>query len=196
VSKYLSDSVKNGKNKNNLSVTQSVRMNNEIEAVLDDTTLTSKEREEKIRVIRAKYYSNTFVNIVEEPEQNLFPDSQWEMLKGLLEFNNQIERNKLIITTHSPFIINYLPIAIKTYLLKAKLSEDDKLNNELNEIYPLESSINPDNIAVYELDEKDGTIKKLEDYKGLPSDENYLNNKLEDVNDTYVKLLEFEDKCR
>ncbi|MCF8337862.1 MAG: ATP-binding protein, partial [Bacteroidales bacterium] len=46
VSKYLSDSVKNGKNKNNLSVTQSVRMNNEIEAVLDDTTLTSKEREE------------------------------------------------------------------------------------------------------------------------------------------------------
>ncbi|MCF8232411.1 MAG: ATP-binding protein [Bacteroidales bacterium] len=196
VSKYLSDSVKNGKNKNNLSVTQSIRMNNEIEAILDDTTLTSNEREEKIRAIRAKYYSNTFVNIVEEPEQNLFPDSQWEMLKALLEFNNQIDGNKLIITTHSPFIINYLPLAIKTYLLKAKVSEDDKLIKKLNEIYPIKSSINPDDIAVYELDEKDGTIKKLEDYKGLPSDENYLNNKLEDVNDTFVQLVEFEDKCR
>ncbi|MBO4372301.1 MAG: AAA family ATPase, partial [Bacteroidales bacterium] len=53
------------------------------------------------------------LNIIEEPEQNLFPSSQRKMLNALLEFNNSVEENQLIITTHSPYIINYLMLAIK-----------------------------------------------------------------------------------
>jgi len=46
------------------------------------------------------------------------------------------------------------------------------------------------------LNEIDGTIKKLEDYKGLPSDENYLNNGLEDSNELFAQLQELEKGWR
>ncbi|MBR3712157.1 MAG: AAA family ATPase, partial [Bacteroidales bacterium] len=42
-------------------------------------------------------------NIIEEPEQNLFPPSQRSMLFALLQFNNVSEHNSMIITTHSPY---------------------------------------------------------------------------------------------
>ncbi len=44
-----------------------------------------------------------FINIVEEPEQNLFPDTQIRMLFSLLSYRNLNEKNKLIVTTHSPY---------------------------------------------------------------------------------------------
>ena len=42
------------------------------------------------------------------------------------------------------------------------------------------STVNANDLAIYELDEFDGSIKKLPDYQGLPSDENTLNCNLED----------------
>ena len=45
---------------------------------------------------------------------------------------------------------------------------------------------------IYELSENDGTIKMLPDYKGLPSDENYLNSSLEDSNELFAQLQEIE----
>jgi predicted ATP-dependent endonuclease of OLD family len=44
-----------------------------------------------------------FINIVEEPEQNLLPDTQIRMLFSLLSYRNLNEKNKLIVTTHSPY---------------------------------------------------------------------------------------------
>lgn len=59
---------------------------------------------------------NSFVNIVEEPEQNLFPVSQLELIKSLVSICNQNENNKLLISTHSPYVlatINNLILANK-----------------------------------------------------------------------------------
>ena len=39
------------------------------------------------------------------------------MLESLLSFNNENENNKLIITTHSPYLINYLTLAVKADLV-------------------------------------------------------------------------------
>lgn len=52
-----------------------------------------------------RYISSSFVNIVEEPEQNLFPTSQQKVINSLLEYNNAIKENKLVICTHSPYIL-------------------------------------------------------------------------------------------
>ncbi len=194
VSKYLVSLINEKQNKNHLTVSQSLRMNDEISSIIKNKDLSKEEMELELEKITAKYYPSFFINIVEEPELNLFPDSQWKVLESLIGFNNEIDDNKLIITTHSPFIINFLPIAVKSYSLKHKTGNDRKLQSKLNEVYPLSSSINPDDLVVYELDEKNGTINKLEDYKGLPSDDNYLNNKLGYINDTFTNLLEIEDK--
>ena len=61
--------------------------------------------EEKLK----KFIPSSFINIVEEPEQNLFPTSQQRVINSLLEFNNKLVDNKLIITN-----INYFYNIIST----------------------------------------------------------------------------------
>ena len=67
-----------------------------------------------------------------------------------------------------------------------------KKRNELSSLFPLESTINDTDLAIYELDETNGTIKILPNYKGLPSDENELNEQLDESNEVFAQLLEFQ----
>ncbi|MCP6711396.1 ATP-binding protein, partial [Klebsiella pneumoniae] len=66
-----------------------------------------------VSALSRRFNKSAFINIVEEPEQNLFPSSQWEMLKSLLEFNRQGKSNRLVLTTHSPYIVSYLSLAVQ-----------------------------------------------------------------------------------
>ncbi|MCB4235403.1 hypothetical protein LDL59_10860 [Kaistella anthropi] len=50
------------------------------------------------------------------------------------------------------------------------------------------------NVAVYQLDEKDGSVKKLETIDGIPSDKNYLNDTLVESNLLFDSLLEIEQE--
>jgi hypothetical protein len=173
----------------------SIRMNEEITSLMLKQAVSEEERNFSLIEIRIKYLGKGFINIVEEPEQNLFPKSQRVILNSLLEFANMSSGNKLIITTHSPYIINYLTLAVKAHLLKDR-TKTDVLKKKLGDIVPLHSTVNPDDLAIYELDERNGTIKKLGNYKGLPSDDNYLNEGLEESNDLFSKLLDIEDLCQ
>ena len=197
VSWFLSNSVKkqSALSKEQMSSEERERFRKGVTEIWDDNSLTEEQRRVALSVLSSKFNKTAFINIVEEPEQNLFPESQWQMLKSLLEFNNLNKGNKLIITTHSPYIINYLSLAIKGYTLSKKVNSDE-LKKELQNIIPLASIVNPNDLAVYELNEEDGSIKKLDDYFGLPSDENYLNNSLGKSNDLFINLLEIEDRCQ
>ncbi|PIZ05393.1 MAG: ATP-binding protein [Flavobacteriales bacterium CG_4_9_14_0_2_um_filter_32_27] len=194
VTKYLIEFVKQGEKKllELLSTDQTIRRNNELKALntlgLVEKTLRSNEKK-----INEKYVSKYFVNIVEEPEQNLFPSSQRLLLNQLLAYNNG--NNLLIITTHSPYLINYLTLSVKAEMVKQKLNSEES-KRKLAEIVPLEATLSPENLVIYELNEKDGSIRKLSDYKGLPSDENFLNNSLEDSNELFSQLQEIEKGWR
>ena len=197
VSKYLSKSISENQEdpKRTLTVEQSVRFANEIMNLTSDERLKDNERSKKIKEVKARYFNKCYINIVEEPEQNLFPTSQQQMLNSLLEFNNENEGNKLIITTHSPYLINYLTLAIEANNLKKKVKRPD-LENILQSIVPLNSTVNPNDLAIYQLDENEGSIKLLGNYKGLPSDENTLNENLAFSNDQFSELLDIEDLCQ
>lgn len=195
VSRYLSNVIFDTdiSLKRNMSVTQSIRMDKEISDLVNNLSAIAKEQE--IEKIRARYYNKCFINIIEEPEQNLFPTSQRQMLNSLLEFNNMNKGNKLIMTTHSPYLINYLTLAVKADMVsKANLNSDSK--NKLNKIVPQYSIVKSNDLVIYELNENDGTIKILPDYRGLPSDENYLNSRLEDSNELFAQLQEIEKGWR
>jgi predicted ATPase len=178
-----------------MSVTQAIRMDNEIEILRLNKKIPDIDKQKDIELIRAKYYSKCFINVVEEPEQNLFPTSQWEMLKNLLIFNNLSSGNKLIVTTHSPYIINYLTIAVKGHEMYMKYHSDD-FYSKMDRIISKESVVDANELAIYECNDIDGSINLLGDYNGLPSDENYLNNRLGEVNDLFVKLLEIDEQCQ
>lgn len=147
-----------------------------------------------ISVLSSKFNKTSFINIIEEPEQNLFPTSQWQLLKSLLEFNNLIIGNKLIMTTHSPYIINYLSIAIQAGYLKEKIKSNNFLLKKLDSIVPLSSTVNSKEVSIYQLDEEKGTISKLNSYEGIPSDKNLLNESLADGNSLFDSLLEIEQE--
>jgi len=163
--------------------------------ILRDSTYTEEQRRILLSNLAAKFNIKRTLNIIEEPEQNLFPSSQQGMLYKLLELNNKNNENELIITTHSPYIIGYLTLAVKAMELYRKTDNKD-IKRKINNIVPYESAVNHEKLVVYELDEKNGTIRQLEDYKGIPSGKNYLNKELADKNELFSQLLDIEDLCK
>lgn len=199
VSGYLANSVKKQSetNKETMSSEELQRFKKGVEDIWNNTTLTDEQKRVALSVLSSKFNKTAFINIVEEPEQNLFPTSQWQMLQSLLKFNSMNKGNKLIMTTHSPYIINFLSIAIQGEFLENKIKKSDKKDILLPKLYaliPKESLISAKNVVVYQLDEKDGSVTKLEAIDGIPSDKNYLNETLVESNLLFDSLLEIEQE--
>jgi predicted ATPase len=195
VSKYLSEFLNKEHDasiKQN-SVEESKRITKELEKILSNPHLTEELKNAAIELLSSKNKYASFINIVEEPEQNLFPSSQRNILNSLLEFANNSDGNKLIMTTHSPYIINYLSVSIQGFCLKEKKLTDELLG-KLNRVVPVKSIVNPLDIVVYQLNEADGTIQKLPQFEGIPSDKNYLNSSLMEANQLFDSLLEIEEE--
>jgi len=75
--------------------------------------------------------------IVEEPEQNLYPFTQVALLESMVTLCFSSHKHGYTITTHSPFILNFLNVLIMRYYKNIA----DK------------ASINPDDLSVYEMQE-------------------------------------------
>jgi predicted ATPase len=194
VSNYLANSVKKqSENKEPMSGEELMRFKKGVQDIWNNESLTDEQKRIALSVLSSKFNKTAFVNIVEEPEQNLFPSSQWKMLQSLLKLNNMNDGNKLIMTTHSPYLINYLTLAVKAGILIPEIKTDEQAN-ELAQIVPLQSAIRPEDLAIYELDERSGTIQALKTYDDLPSDENNLNEKLDEGNELFAQLLELQQK--
>lgn len=193
VSQYLSGSVKEQANKSTkMSSDEANRFEKEVSSIWENADLSEEQRRIALSILSSKFNKSAFINIVEEPEQNLFPSSQWELMQSLLTFNNSLDANKLVITTHSPYLINGLTIAVKAGILKEKAASNDNVQEKISAIYPIDSSIMPNDIVIYEFDEESGSISLLETYQGLPSDDNFLNSMLEKTNDKFADLLEIQ----
>ena len=149
-----------------------------------------------LKEILKQFIPSSFINIVEEPEQNLFPNSQRNVVNTLLKYNNNVSDNKLIITTHSPYVINYLMLSIKASEIEQRCGDNKEIKSRLYEIVPEKASTPLQDVAIYELDENTGTISKLKESFGLPSNENYLNDELGESNVLFSELLEIEDLCQ
>ena len=175
------------------SLEEQRKIEKQIERIMEDPKLTAKMKQDNIKQLISSRKPSCFINIVEEPEQNLFPSSQQGLLYELLKYANEKEESRLIMTTHSPYIINYLTLCVEATNLQDKsINAEDK--QQLEQIVPKGSTIKPDDLVVYELYEDLGIIRILENYEGLPSDENLLNVKLGEGNEQFAKLLELEKK--
>lgn len=193
VTEYLSKAIKNelSKSRKEFSREEEIKIRNTINRLLSRKDISDEVLRVALEQLSAQHTYNSFINIVEEPEQNLFPSSQRLILNYLIRHYNQEENNRLIITTHSPYVINYLTLAIKAKEILKNSTSDVKSKVDL--VTPSASVVNSSNVSIYELNEISGEIVKLGKYKGLPSDENYLNVHLEEFNNLFVQLLEIED---
>ncbi|MBQ3688395.1 MAG: AAA family ATPase [Bacteroidales bacterium] len=164
--------------------------------ILNNPNYTQEQKNILLSRLAGKSNIKSVFNIIEEPEQNLFPSSQRNMLFELLKFNNVSADNSMIITTHSPYIVGNMTLAIKSATLYSKTSNDET-KAKIAAIVPEKSSINATDVVIYEFDDKTRTINELEHQNGLPSDQDYLNNALGDTNDLFSDLLDLEvEICR
>ncbi len=196
VSHYLAHSVKkqSDSNKESMSSEEIQRFKKGVEDIWSNENLTDEQKRIALSVLSSKFNKTAFINIVEEPEQNLFPSSQKDMLFSLLKFNALNEDNRLIMTTHSPYLVNYLTLAVKANFIYEKVKNDIENSSILHEIVPSGAAIKQDDLVIYQLNEKDGIITKLETHNGLPSDANQLNERLDESNELFAQLLEIQQK--
>ena len=129
--------------------------------------------------------------VVEEPECNLFPQKQVELLQFLIAqvcYNSRM----LTITTHSPYLLS----ALNNYLYAAALAKDlPKAKNQLEEVIPSLFWLEVNDSAVYSLGERinSGTYcKNLIDAETGLVDFNYLDGVSIMMGEEFGKLQDIQ----
>lgn len=164
-------------------------------ASIAESTLDERDKQERME----RYFSpnRRFINIVEEPEQNLYPETQCKVVNHLVSIANQHDGNRLLLSTHSPFVVNDLvssSMAASIYAdpkLAGNLQESTKLNVLWQKSYAVAQS----DMALYEFSEH-GEIKQLDASSGFFSDANMLNACLTRWNDMFGQLLLIRERVR
>ncbi|WP_278832395.1 AAA family ATPase [Porphyromonas cangingivalis] len=197
ISKYFSSSIKNEHSTSSeLSPEEKERFQEEALRIIDNKLFTEVQKQALLSKLGSRFRKTSFCNIVEEPEQNLYPTSLRGVINSLLEYNNEIKDNRLIITTHSLYLLGYLSLAIQAKVVLNKLSESHPKRSEFLEkvkkIVPIKSATNSDDILIYEL--KEGSAVPLPCEYGLPSDQNLLNNLLGNAGELFDELLDLEER--
>ncbi len=190
VTNYLTNIVSTRKSQDNknLSVEELQRLREEVNKIINHDRLSDAVKEAALAEISKKFRYSGLVNIVEEPEENLFPSSQRNVLNSLLSCALRQDGNELVFTTHSPYMINFLTLAIKAGEVNKKNGNLDLIGN----IVPVDALIDGKDVSIYQLE--DGNAAVLATYNGLPSDTNYLNNSLFETNQYFNDLLDIEDQ--
>jgi predicted ATPase len=108
---------------------------------------------------------------IEEPELSLFPDAQCKLIDNLIKncFINNINPVELLISTHSPYIVNYLNLLIKRF--------DKNID---------EAKYNYDELAVYQV--ADGSLINLVAKNERLVNTNPLSDTINDIYNEYEKL--------
>jgi predicted ATPase len=137
-----------------------------------------------LRDKRTKYHSTNF--IIEEPEQNLFPETQRDLIYFIFNKINLGENYSLLLTTHSPYILYAINNCLMGDVISSKLSNEEK-----KEFLSKNSWISPDKVNILEINKKDGTIHSIKNPKTGTVDKHYFNKTMNDIMDEYYTMLSF-----
>ncbi len=123
--------------------------------------------------------------IIEEPEQNLFPETQKELIYHLLNKVSRTDKNhSLTLTTHSPYVLYALNNCMLGGLVKDNIPKD-----ELDEFPSKLSWIDPELVSVWEIENK--TIRPIKNNETGTVNKHYFNGIMNDVMEEYYDLLTF-----
>lgn len=173
-----------------------------------DTFTSKKEREEKIEEFNTKLRENNpdarkhlikfrrlldnlhktqnSQFIIEEPEQNLFPETQRDLVYYLLGKCLSKEGNRLTLTTHSPYVLYALNNCMMGGVVYDKMSDRDK-----NRLKCQSARIKPDDVSVYEI--HDGTLKRIQQDDRLLG-KNFFDAKMKELMDDFYVMLNYYGK--
>lgn len=175
------------------SPAENERVRNILAHLTGSTNDNEEELIERLRgFIQGRVYSHTQF-IVEEPEQNLFPQTQMDLLYHLISEINHGRNHRLVLTTHSPYVLYALNNCMMAYLVKDRI--DDETASKIDST---KYTLNPEDVSVWSIkdgylrNEKNEPHKTIQDERGLIR-KNYFNEVMRQVMSDFNKLLEFDD---
>ena len=129
------------------------------------------------------FKTNNSQFIIEEPEMNLFPETQRDLVYHLLNKCLEREGNRLTITTHSPYILYALNNCMMAGLVYDKMDEESKSRLKCGT-----SKISPSDVSIYEIQE--GVVKRIQKEDGLIQD-NYFDQQMGKLMDDFYLMLNY-----
>jgi len=181
VSDYLGNIVASGKERP-MSVEELQKLQKETSKIMENENLSDSVKNAMLKHLSSRSRYNCFVNIVEEPELSLFPESQNSMIRLLCKVNNGTTDNMLLLTSHSPYtlaILNNLVLAYKAYE-----KGDDNIKRKVAEIVPPEYHIDPESLTAFSL-----TEAEIENYQSVLSESSGIisKNDLDSVSELIMR---------
>lgn len=171
-------------------INDTVNIDKLYEKVMGIVTISKEQLKDNLDSLRSlleslfKYrYSEIFL---EEPEQNLFPNTQEMFVYWLLELIKCGDRkNVLTLTTHSPYIL----FSLNNCMMGGLVNKNVPFQKQ-KEFLSHNAWIDPKKVSIYEI--HDGTIKCMQDEDGILED-NYLNKAYKENTKEYLSLLNYYD---
>ena len=161
----------------NSADTDSVKLSSEYAQMLDGLAKQLSE----------PHYSRI---ILEEPEMNLFPQSQIDLVYDILQMVD-VNRDTLFINTHSPYILYALNNCMLGGFVKDRIDDEELLEHQA-------SFIDPKLVSVWELrdgvfsSKMDNEEKTIQDAEGLIRT-NYFDRVMHNVMADYRNLMNYHD---
>ena len=159
-----------------------VKRKKESEGAID-----SNDLEMLLDLILSKNYTNSQF-IIEEPEQNLFPSTQRDLVYHLLKLITADRDHRLTVTTHSPYILYALNNCMLGYLVNSQLQEEEKKEFLSKNFLSQNSWINPESVSIWEIE--DGKLRNIQDKDNIIS-ENYFDIKMTELTDEYYQMFNY-----
>lgn len=152
---------------------------------VEDSILTLEDN------ISHPHYSNI---ILEEPELNLFPETQKELVYDMLAMINN-NRDRIVITTHSPYLLYALNNCMLAYLVRNRIPKEEE--EELT--FVQKSMIRPQDVSVWEIREgrfmayKENPNHTIQDDQGLIRT-NYFDRIMKNIMADFSSLMDYYDE--
>ena len=152
VSEYLSKMIAD-REEVKLSKEEKDKLEKRVAEIMQDDAISDSIKDMMIRQLSSANRYDRFINVFEEPELNLFPESLMQVLSSLVAINASSAQNMLVFTSHSPYslaILNMLVMGAKVY---QKANEEDKA--VIESILPHKYHLDEHDVAAYRLSLKD-----------------------------------------
>lgn len=123
--------------------------------------------------------------VIEEPEQNIFPDNQLAVLRYIIS-KMKVRSNTVshIITTHSPYLLS----GINLSLMAGQVAQCKEYSDEVSNILPVEYHLAPGSVAAYALGDTDNYCKDIINTQTGTIDQNYLDTTSTVIGQEFSKL--------
>jgi energy-coupling factor transporter ATP-binding protein EcfA2 len=134
---------------------------------------------------RRKLYHHTNF-IIEEPEQNLFPETQRDFMYYILNKLKSERSHSLLLTTHSPYILYAINNCLMGSLVSDKIPQEEK-----DKLASKDSWISPQFVSIWEIDKDKGILHSIKEETTGTVSAHYFNKIMNDIMNEYYEMLNY-----